>query len=275
VVVLGDGSITATSDDPEALDQFEALVQALLNRAGYSDRYFSIFPVRHTSAAGVAQTLQEFFRASSPRSPSSARYSSSDRRYSDRPIDRYDDRYGVQTSRDVERVVIVPDERLNTLLVQGSRTDRAKVASLLKILDTDDVPPTLPAHKPKVIPIENMEAGRIAETLGQVFQSRLAGSGRSSPSGAPRTAAHLVVDELTNSLIVTAPAPLSDDVIEFALSLDQSAGEAPARNIKFIQLKRASTARVQEALGAVLNRSVPVRQAPTPSKVPKTRPTPP
>ena len=216
------------------------MIQTIGNRSSYSDRYFSIFPIKYTNATAIAETLREFFRTSASARASSYRRSLGDEQTTDR------------TARNFSRVTIVPDERLNMIMVQGSRTDRAKVESLLKVLDTDEVPPTLDARKPKLIRIENMEATRLAQMLGEVFQSRLSASAGTSAAASSRQRPQLTVDKLSNSLIVTAPAPLIDDITELALSLDRSAGEEPARGIRFILLKKASTARVQEALDAIL-----------------------
>lgn len=253
VVMLGEESITVASDDPEALDQFAALIHTIVNRGSYSDRYFSIFPIKNTSATAIAEKLREFFRTSSSARASSSSRSSSYRRSPG------DEQTNGRTARGVSRVTIVPDERLNMIMVQGSRTDRAKIESLLKVLDTDEVPPTLEARKPKLIPIKNMEAARVAKMLQNVFQSRLAASGGTLGSASAGQRPQLTVDELTNSLIVTAPAPLIDDITELALSLDRSVDEDPARSIRFILLKRTSTARVQEALDAILNRGTPAK----------------
>jgi len=243
VVMLSDDNITIACEDPEALDQFESLLQTLVSRGSYADRHYSIFTIRHTSATEIAGTLRELFRSSSSATAGWSRWQQGARPTS----------AGSQS-----RVVIVPDERLNTILVQGSRSDRARIESLLKILDTDEVPPTPAARKPKVIPIENAEVSRIEQVVLQAFQSRL-GSSRPGPSsGGSRTAsgtglmrAMVTADKLTNSLIVVAPVPLIDDITEFVALLDESMGESPARGIKLILLKKASADRVREALDAI------------------------
>jgi len=58
---------------------------------------------------------------------------------------------------------------------------------------------------------------------------------------------------LTNSLVVMATSPLLEEIIELANTLDERAGESPARQIKIIPLKKASASRVEEALQRILN----------------------
>ncbi|MEE8451324.1 MAG: secretin N-terminal domain-containing protein [Thermoguttaceae bacterium] len=241
VVMLGEASITAASEDPAALDQFEALLHSLAGRTGIVGRYFSIFKIEHTGAAEIAATLTALFRTSSTESNGSSRY---------QPYG------GSYRAADTNRVVIVPDERLNTILVQGSRSNRAKVEDLLEVLD---VPGGL-ANKPQFIRIENTDASRVAAVVREMFASRLASSSSTSTSRSGTTLSRirpqLIVDELSNSLIVMAPSPLVDDIKEFAQSLDESAAEEPARGIRIISLKKAGADRVEEVLGAILGRGV-------------------
>jgi hypothetical protein len=50
-----------------------------------------------------------------------------------------------------------------------------------------------------------------------------------------------------------APAPLLEEIRELVNSLDQAAGENPARQLKIIPLSKVSSSRVQEALDKILN----------------------
>jgi len=255
VVMFGEGSVTIASEDPEALDQFESLLRTLSSRVGYADRYYSIFKVKHVSATEIAGTLTELFRSS---------IAPTDR------AGRWQQGPGFRTTaagrdRTTSRIVIVPNERLNTILVQGSRMDRAKIERLLKVLDTAEVPATLAAKKPRLIPIKNARASRIEQLLRQVFQARLAPAAGASRtvSTASRSVPLLTVDEPTNTLIVVAPAPLIDDITELATALDENFGNEPARSVKIISLKKASAARVQSALDAIIKGTAGTARAPT------------
>ncbi|MBN2476468.1 MAG: hypothetical protein JXB62_17775 [Pirellulales bacterium] len=245
LVVLGEGSITAASEDPEALDQFESLLRAMSQRTGYVGRDFSIYPVRNASASAVAATLMQLLRAgvgqTGAAAPGAIRGSLR------------------TTSR--SRLVIVPDERLNTLLVQGSRSDRAKIEHLLTILDTDEVPQTLATRQPKMIPIKNTKASRIEQVIREMFGTQLssrAAGARSMPSW---LSSQMTVDEITNSLVVKAPSPLIDDITSLAETLDEAAGEDPSRGLKLIPLKRANAKRIQQALDVIIQDAVGLRQA--------------
>lgn len=146
LVVLGDGSITVASEDPAALDQFESLLRSMMQRTGYAGRDFSIYTIQNANAVRVAATLTELFRAGYSTRTSS--YSSS--------------------RRTANRVVIVPDERLNTILVKGSRADRAKIESLLKILDTAEISRGL-----KIIPLKKTNAERMKRVLDMILEDEV------------------------------------------------------------------------------------------------------
>ena len=231
-VVPGEGTVTIVSDDPEALDRFEELLRTLLPSTGRIGRNISIFELKHTSAAVAAEKLEELLESTSPFS----------------------------WRRSGGSVVIVPDERLNTVLVQGSRVDRETAESLLRILDSDEVPATLAAHKPNLIAIKNVDAEQIAEVVRNVFKSQLTPptstsrnrSGRTSTASV-RMAPQVAVDEGTNSLVVMAPSPLKEEIAELANTLDEAAGKDPARRVKIIPLEKADPDRVQRALEQIFS----------------------
>jgi hypothetical protein len=64
----------------------------------------------------------------------------------------------------------------------------------------------------------------------------------------------IAVDKGTNSLVVTAASPLLEEIIELATTLDETAGESPARRVKIIPLKRTDASRVERALEQILKK---------------------
>ena len=235
-LMVGKDSLTIASDDLDALDELESLLQALLQRAAspLGGRNYSVFQLRNTSAASVSQTLQNMFREKITRS--TRRRNGNQYRYP----------YGGRPTP----LVIVPDERLNTVFVQGSRSDRKLIGSMIDMLDTDEVPETSAARKPRLIPIENAKASVVEQTIRDVFSSQLA-SGASKAGGAA-FAPRLAVDDTTNTLILTAPAPLIDEITELAETLDKKAGDHPAERLRIIRLKKANVTRVEEALNSII-----------------------
>ncbi|NLX95926.1 MAG: hypothetical protein GXY83_07105 [Rhodopirellula sp.] len=231
VIMPGDGQITIASDDPEALDQLENLLRSLSEASGEIGRNFHIFPLKHTNAFDVAETVEDLFRENQSRTG---------------------------WRRGMSPVVVVPDERMNAILVQANRTDRATIENLLKVIDTDEVPASPDAQRPRIIPIRNADAERVLDVVQDVFRSHLTQGTRRSSRSNGRSGVwtpQVTVDRITNSLVVMAPAPLVDDISELAQSLDEAAGSDPARAVTLVPLKQTNSDRVQEALNQILRGS--------------------
>ncbi len=227
-VVPGDGTVTIVCDDPEALEQFEQLLRTLSmddGTSGQIGRNITVFQIENSDAIEVAEKLQGLF--SSSRST---------------------------WRRGIGDVSIVADERLNTIMVQGSRIDRETIESLIRVLDSSRAE----GDKPRIIPLRNVEADEVADVVREVFRSQMtptsSSRSRSSTSSVRRRMTPSVsVDNATNSLIVMAPAPLMEEILELVNTLDQTAGENPARRLKIIPLTKVSSSRVQEALDKILS----------------------
>ncbi len=227
IIVPGDGQITIASDDPEALDQLESLLRSLtepVESPGELGRNFHVYPLKYTNAVDIADTVEDLFR---------------------------ENRNGWR--RSLTPVIIVPDERMNAILVQANRTDRTTIENLLKVLDTDQVPETPEANRPRLIPIKNTDAVRIEQVVREMFRSQLAaGARRRARPGSAGWTPQLSVDTVTNSLVVMAPAPLIDDITKLAQSLDETAGSDPARSVTLLRLKNTNAQHVQKALDIIL-----------------------
>ena len=233
IVIPGEDKITVRSDDPEALDQFESLLQILSQPGSPTDRTLSVYQLKHTSATFAADKINEILLASP-----------------------FGLRGGYAT------VSVVPDDRLNTLLVQGSRLDRQRVESLLEVVDVEPSPEVAEANKPRIIAILNMEATEVEDVIREVFRSYFGSYSTSSKSSKSSRAAtpslplglapQLSVERITNSLVVRAPAPLIDDIVQLATRLDEEAGLQRARGLKIIPMQKFSAERMEEALEAIL-----------------------
>ena len=62
----------------------------------------------------------------------------------------------------------------------------------------------------------------------------------------------MTTDEVTNSLIITAPSAVAERIAAFASSLDASAGGNAAREIAIVPLKKTNAVRVQKILDMIL-----------------------
>ena len=119
------------------------LLRTMSQGKGYAGRDFSVFVIEKADAARVADTLSELFRDKLART-----------------------RTRSSTWQRTSRLVIVPDERLNAILVQGSRADRAKIEGLLEILDTEEDA----ARGFKIIKLEKANAKNVQQALEMILR---------------------------------------------------------------------------------------------------------
>ncbi|TWU09106.1 Bacterial type II/III secretion system short domain protein [Symmachiella macrocystis] len=243
IVAPGNGRITIASDDPEALDQFEALLRAMSpKRTGGRGNNFVVFSLRYTSAVQTATTLQQFFETGGRRGGSSR-------------------------SRFSSNVTIVPDQRLNAIIVHGNRHDRDTIEELLQVLDAEDSPEMLSANRPRLILVKNTEASRIEDVIRSIYQSALKNGGGAPPIPVPAGVSQDVavaiqrvnaasnaplltveVDERTNSLVVMAPTSLFEEIKELVQQMDTAANDDSTRRLKVIKLKSLNIRSLENSL---------------------------
>lgn len=243
VAPSGEGLLIA-SEDLEALDQFEALARALTRRGAGAGREFAVFTLRIASAATVTETLERLFASPASRSGTGA-------------------------------VLVVPDDRLNAVIVHAPRADRAAIERLIELLDAPNAPESLSANKPAILPVKNTKAAAIERVLRDVYETQLrSGGGRRAvpiPTGISSEMADLIrqvnaavsapqmslsVDEVTNSLVVMAAPPLVAEVTKLVETLDSSAAVDPARAVEIVPLQKANIKRIEDALDALLKEGI-------------------
>ncbi len=232
-ILVQDGSITVVSEDAEAASELESILRMLTARTGVSARSITVYELRHANASTVAELVEDFLRRSS---------------------------WGFR--RSLGGLVIIPDDRQNTLLVQGTRADRAVIEELLRVLDTPQVPQAIRANQPRIVPLRNMDASRAEEVVRSVFRVLFTPPPpRYTPWGTPRPSnpgiltPQLAVDQTTNSLIVSGPASVVDEIVEFVQRLDQTAAEDPSRQLMIIPLKKLNATQVERAVRDLVPRS--------------------
>ncbi|MEA1950936.1 MAG: secretin N-terminal domain-containing protein, partial [Planctomycetota bacterium] len=228
LLIVGTNAITVKSDDPEALEQMESLLQSLTPQYAYG-RNIGVFPLRNTDAVRLAARLQQVMVQMRPR-----------------------------WQHNQTRTMIVADDRLNAIVVKGPRADRETIESMVRILDAPESPESLRSKQPTLIPVKNTEASRVERVVREVFSAQLAATPRGGPrgSGSSRWSPRVSVDSMSNSLIVVADQALLKQIEDLVETLDTAAGDESARGLKIISLQKANAARVEKALGAAIEKSV-------------------
>ncbi len=242
VIMQGPGRLTIASDDTEALDQMEALLRAMFSRAGSSrNRDFGIYQLKNAGATEVSTTLKQIFNTRTGGVPFGS-------------------------------VILVPEERLNVLIVYAGRSDRERIEQLIQVLDIENIPDTKRAFQTKVIPLIYANAARVERLIQGIYRPQMtAGGSRRNvtiPKGVPPELATVLrqinaaassplltveVQAETNSLIVKAPQSLLEEIEELVTSLDDSARTTRSKGITLVPLKKTNSRRVMQILNGILD----------------------
>ncbi len=129
-----------------------------------------------------------------------------------------------------ERVRVVPEPSAHALIVRASAVDLVNVKELI---DRLDIPPAAQKQQ-RIIPLRQAEAAEVLAVVKEVFEDYLAaGSGpplnvpgvRGGPSSRNRAPAMSVdIDPRSNSLVVSAPDTVLEEVEELVRGLEEAAG---------------------------------------------------
>ncbi|MFH1266249.1 MAG: secretin N-terminal domain-containing protein, partial [Planctomycetota bacterium] len=292
IVAPGPGGIMIASEDIEALDAFEDLITALASgpMAGTAD--LTVFYLVHAKAPSVAQTLDLILgggtladETGSPAGSMLGDLAGAAFGEAGGLVGSLLGLGGGGTIAPSGSVQIIPDSRLNALVVRANPTDTDTIRQLLEVLDQPESPEEILAQpKARSIRLYNMQADEVAEIVKQVYQERMGsgsgggggrqpspqefieaamrarggrGGGRSGGSTAeelPKMS--LGVDARTNSLIVYAPESLFQEVKEFVEGLDEAAMGSSNQAVEIVSLKRSNAEAVQKALQTLVGESV-------------------
>jgi len=241
ILIPGDGRITIASDDIDALDQLESLLKTIYSQGGgpMGNRDFSIRQLRNTSATDVALVIEKILK-------------------------------GTRGITSFGKVAVVPEERLNALIVYGNRSDRRRIEPLLEMLDSEKFDTTR-GYRTTILPLKYANATRIEDILKGIYRAQLrAGGSRSSidiPTGVPAEVATVLrqinaaasaplltieIQRETNALVIKAPQDLLNEVTQLAMKLDEATQLKRANGVTLLPLKKTSSKRVMELLGQVL-----------------------
>jgi type II secretory pathway component GspD/PulD (secretin) len=271
IVAPGPGGLLIASDDLEALDELEELLTAVAGRNAASGREFAVFYLKYSKAATVAEVLASIFGGSTGGNDrgligdmaSNALGDVGGALMGDLLLGGSGSGGSSFTSSNVE---IVPDARLNALIVQAKPADLDTMEQLLKVLDQRTGPEDVEADgQPRSIPVYNASASDIAQTIQQLYQDRIAGGGANiSPQemmkmlrGGPNTEQQIAkmsiaVDTRNNMLIVRAPDPLFEEIKLLVEELDEMEADSP-ETTRVVSLKHTNSAAVQKALTSILD----------------------
>src|SRR5262249_8735524 len=115
----------------------------------------------------------------------------------------FNQRYQTSQSADVQRhrPIILPDPRINALLVSAGVEDNKALDELLEKLDQKVEDPALVIE---VIGLQKNDAGRVADMIQTIFAGRLQAMTLPGATASPQERVITSADPLSNALIVIA-----------------------------------------------------------------------
>ncbi len=173
-------------------------------------------------------------------------------------------------------ITIVPDPRLNALIVEANPTDLKTIENLLKVIDREDsITDVLTAGTPRLIPVIYSSADEVANVIKQVFANKIeaaqSGGQRNQPSPedmmralrgqrSSREASQargeeqkmtIGVDARSNAIIVTGPQKLFEQVEAMVKLIDQP-GSEDSDVITVVPVRVSDPEVMQKALESIL-----------------------
>ena len=243
VSVGPNGKLILSSEDTKALDLLEDLVAELAPPR----KEYAVFRLKRAGAYAVSLNLEDYFKEEKK---DQSRLPWFFRDYSNEEDDSNDLRLSKR-----RKLKFIPDSETNTILVEGA--DSTQLKTIKDLVELYDQPPPSDSQmerKTATIHLQYTKAKAVADTIKEVYRDLLSENDKAlaegnQPRGGVRRnvivysesyddvdkTEHKVpkfkgmlsigVDEVSNSLVVSAPAFLFDHVGKMIKELDDSAAE--------------------------------------------------
>ena len=264
ITVLGD-DLLLSSEDPEALDRLEDLLDSLQQTLPYRTRW-TVFYLQSADATEAADLLAQIFPSSSVASTAASTggsiFGSLANSFSGLGSSIADATGLTSLGENPQGLRIIPDVRSNSLLIAGPDAVLQDVWGMLQVLDSDDVPESFRDMEQRAITVQHADINNVASIVRDVFKplmetqksgSRQAenpfsamfgGGGKQSRQVIRMT---LGVDQQTSSLIISSSKEICEDVKELVETLDKNSKDAD-RRIRVVPLQYADPSLVQRSL---------------------------
>lgn len=297
VVMRGPSGLIITSEDPKALAQFEGLLRMLADQAATGTGEPTVFYLQYIKAAAAAELLEGILTGQSSGGGGGGGggglLGSMLGEMGGGLIGSLlgggggglTGSSGSAKPLATGEVSIIPDPRLNALIVQANGADMQLVEQLLEVIDQEDSPLDVTTRgKPRLIPVLHQDAAEVAEIVKTLFADRMqqaaggggqrqptpqefiqalrgggggrSGRGAGGQSELKESSMSVSVDKRSNSLIVTATQQLFEEVREVVELIDQAGVEAEEQ-VEVVKLEgNVNPEVVKNALTSVLGSQV-------------------
>ena len=204
------------------LEIIEELVRQLDTEAASPGSVVRIFPLENASASRVGPMLVQLF----------------------------DQQVAAKVIRAEDRVRVVPDDRLNSLVISTSPRSFAVVEEILRNLDREVAPEY---REIRTMDLKNASAPRIAAILQRLMDARVERLQKTQPQTADLERVIVTADERTNQLLVAASAD-GFDVIKSLLGELDSERLMEESSVEVVPVQKANLDRLTGAITQILNR---------------------
>jgi type II secretory pathway component GspD/PulD (secretin) len=286
------GKLIVSSQDTEALDRLEELAARLATPR----KDYKIFRLKYAWAGGVAANLREYFQ--------------DDKKERTRPMPWWYYEFGAGDDKEEDdrrlskrrKLKFISDADTNSILVEGADANQLRtIDDLIKLYDQPPPSDTQSVRKTEIFRLKHSKAKVVAEAVKEVYRDLLSANdkslagpnqqGRESPrpfmfsfsdtdnteQKTPKFKGLLSigVDELSNSLAVSAPAYLFEHVQKLIKELDEAA--LPDTTIRLVKPGPGiSASRLKQSLDEALNeasaKKAAEKQPAQPAAKPKAKP---
>jgi type II secretory pathway component GspD/PulD (secretin) len=257
-----DGKMIISSEDGSALDRMEELAAQLATPR----KDYHVFHLKYVAAVGVVLNLRDFFQEEKKERPRSVPWW-----YDDTPQNNAQDDRRLSKRR---KLTFISDTDSNTILVEGASAEQLKtIEDLIQIYDQPPPTDSQSVRKTEIIRLKYSKAKAVADTVKDVYRDLLSANdkalsndnqgrgGRNNyifnlgdSDGDPKTPKFkgllsMGVDEVSNSVMVSAPAYLFEHVTRMIKQLDEAA--APDYTVRIVRVHDMSPVRLKALIDSV------------------------
>jgi type II secretory pathway component GspD/PulD (secretin) len=280
IVVDGD-DLLLLSNDEDALDRLEELMDFLQESIPFRVRW-TVFYLEVSDATETAALLEQLLPSSSVTSTAADSGFSLSSMFSPitQSVSSMTGLSGLQANPQTLR--IIPDPRANALYITGPQAAVDEAESLLRVLDSNDIPESLRELQPRRLEVQYADIDDMASIINDAFKPYLepaggrggqnnplaamfggggGGGNRNEPQGVQMTVA---VDRQTSTLIISSSEALYNKVKALVEETDEAAKTAN-RTFRVVQLQNADATMVQQSLTSLFPRITTSAARPTSS----------
>jgi type II secretory pathway component GspD/PulD (secretin) len=267
------GQLLLSSPDTEALDRLEELIE---RSAAPSPNDYKIFKLRYAWAYGVASILKDVFKDDEGKEKRRTPWW-----WDDYSQDDKSDKDKVKLSKR-RPLKIISDSDTNSILVQGADASQLKrIDELVKFYDKPEPTDAQSVRKCETFKLRYSQAKVVAETVKDVYRDLLSANDKALTTNQPQQQQpqrsfgwsmfgddnnedkgqkvpkfkgllSIGVDEVSNTIVISAPAYLMQVISKMVLDLDEAA--APVQDTMAVVRigSGVSTTQIEESLSRML-----------------------